>query len=265
MPIIVRTFRARPGRQSELTEGLHTLASATVRYGRGASVVICQQSNAPDQFMWIGDRGGSSDLTRVDLRDELIKTFEESLAECSAPLSLGFLDEFYRFPASPGQLWSLEAHAPADDVVGMLSDLFDLLQLARRERRVVGMSLYRAVEDAGTFVGFVALTEDFTNNLPAQNGLGQLRGTERIERSAVWRPLSVVCEVRRPTARKPLTGSGQEISSAPFWVRSGVVRSVSAISPEAEQLPPGVVKQKAQSAVTSRMPVAWEGRTPSRG
>ncbi len=265
MPVIVRTFRSRSGRQVELTEGLRTLAAATIRYGRGASVVICRQINDPDQFIWIGDRGGPLDFRRVGLRDDLMKAFEESLAECSPPLSLGFLDEFYHFPPPPCQLWSFDAHAPADDVVGVLSALFALSRLARRERRVVGMSLYRAVEDAGTFVGFLALTGGFTPNLLVRAGSGQPRMTERIERAAVWRPLSVVCEARRFPAREPVAGSRREISSAPFWVRSGVVRSVSTTPLEYKGPPVDAATDGAEPTVTSRIPAAREGDTSSRG
>lgn len=260
MPVIVRTFRSRPEREGEVMEGLRTLASATVRYGGGASIVICRQSNDPGQFVWIGDRGGQSDFRGLGLRDDLVKTFEESLAECSRPLSLGFLDEFYRFPPRPCQIWRSEVHAPAEEVIETMKNLLELSRLARGDRHVVGMSLYRAVEDAGTFVGFLALTLGFTPSQLVRNGIVRARLAEQLERTVVWHPLSAVCEVRRFPAGEAVTGRRQEISAVPFWVRSDVLAAPA--TPVDPQKPSAAAKCGAEPAAGSRVPAASEAKTP---
>lgn len=223
MALIIRTFRSRQGRDAEVVEGLRSLASGMVRHVQAGSVVICRQTNDPEQLLWIGDRGNELDFRALPLWKKLIESLEDSVVASSPPLSLVFLDEFYRFPPPPYQVWSLEVRASQDEQIGIMTDLFDLSRLARRDRHVVGMSLYRAVGEPGTFIGFLGVAWGFTPHRLVRNGEGGSRMTERIERALVWRPLSVVYQVGRLPGDR-ITGGDAAPSHAsviPFWVRSG--------------------------------------------
>ncbi|MFQ5898803.1 MAG: hypothetical protein ACE5JN_11240 [Candidatus Methylomirabilia bacterium] len=233
MALIVRTFKSLPGRDSELLECLGSVAWGIVRYLGAGSVVICRQDNDPEQFFWIGDRGCESDFQPLPFRKELLESYEHSLAECSPPLSLGFVDEFYHFPPPPYQVWNLEAHAQQEGQADILRGLFDLSRLARRDRHVAGMSLYRVAADPGIFIGFLGLTRGFTPITLVHRGVVELSITGQIERTVVWRPLSVAYQVGRPGSGEGVTGGGEGISSAPFWARSGVLPTHSSVSKEA--------------------------------
>lgn len=226
MALIIRTFRSRQGRDAEVIDGLRSMASGMVQYVQARSVVICRQTNDPEQLLWIGDRGDEADFRSLPLWRKLIESFESTLAASSPPLSLGFLDEFYRFPPPPYQVWSLEVRAPLEEQTGTMTDLFALSRVARRDRHVVGMSLYRAVEEPATFIGFLGLTCGFTPRGLVRNGEKSSREAEQMERALLWRPLSVAYEVGRLVAGDRATGAGESASRAPvapFWVRAGVV------------------------------------------
>ncbi len=234
MVLIVRTFRARHGHEAELLQGLTRAATGMVRHPGAGPVVICCQTNAPELFLWIGDRGSESDFMSLPVWQTLIDLFERSLLGSSPPLVLGLLDEFYRFPSPPYEVWSLEVHAASKAQPGILRDLFDLTLVARRAPQVAGMSLYRAVDEPGAFVGFLGLTSGFTPGRLLRNGVGALRMTEEMERAVTWRPLSVAWASR---GRRPGPGTGAICSPAPFWVRSNAAAISSLARQETAEAP----------------------------
>jgi hypothetical protein len=223
MAIIIRKFRSRRGREVELVECLRSVASSVVRSLLGKSVLICRQTDDPEQILWIGDRAGESDFRRLLLQKDMAESFENSLADSSPPLALGFLDEFYRFPPAPYQVWSLEAHAPREEPAHTLNRLFEVSRVARKDPHVFGMSLYRAVEDPGVFIGFLGLTCGVTPRGLVRNSGGRLTPTERVESALVWRPLAVVYDVGRFPGGERVADGGNSTSRAPFWMRSGMV------------------------------------------
>ncbi len=222
MALIVRTFRSRPSREEDLLDGLRRAAAGMVRYLRASTIVICRQTNDPHGVVWIGDRGRDSDFVRLPFWKTLAEPFQNNLAASSTPLSLSFLDEFYRSPSPPFQVWSLEVRAPRTGQMGALMDLFEVSRVARRDPRVVGISLYRAVEDPDAFVGFLALAWGFTPSRLLRDGAGRAGVAEAVELGGVSRPLSVVCEVAHLPAGDGVPARGPGASLAPFWVRSGV-------------------------------------------
>jgi hypothetical protein len=216
-------------------ECLRGAAAAVVRSLQAGTVVICAQTNDPQQFLWIGDRGTESDFKRLPLPRRLVESFEQSIAGSSAPVSLAFLDEFYYFPLSPYWVWGLEVRPPEGEELCVLTDLFELARVARQDRRVAGMSLYRGVEDPGVFVAFLGLAAGFTPGRLLREGSGRPGMVERLERSGEWRPLSVAFEVKRLLTGEQVTRGTGAISPAPFWVRSDGCLSVSATPGEAEE------------------------------
>lgn len=233
MALIVRTFRSLPAREGELLESLGSVAWGMVRYLRAGSVWICRQDNDSEHFLWIGDRGCEEDFRCSPYRKDLLESCEHSLAECSPPLSLKFLDEFYHFPPPPFQVWSLQVRAQRERQLDTLRGLFDLSRLARRDRHVSGMSLYRVGADPGIFIGFLGLTRGFTPTELWRSEMARFSMTERMERTVVWRPLSVAYHVGRLGTGERVPTGGEGASSAPFWVRSRVLPTHSAVPKEA--------------------------------
>lgn len=263
MPLIIRTFRSRQGQEGELIQCLRRAGSGMVRYLQAESVVICRQTNDPEQFFWIGDRGGESDFIRLPLWDDLAESFERSLLMSSPALSFGFLDEFYRFPSPPYEVWSLEVHAPREGHVDTLKDLFDLSRVARQDPHVVGMSLYRAAEDLGAFVGFLGLARGFTPSRLVRNGAGPLRMTEVVEAALTWRPLTVAWEAQRLPAGER-AGAGERAPFAPFppfWVRTGAVSTGSTTPGDARE--PGIGAQDASGRRVADVGINVSG--PAKG
>lgn len=223
MAFILRTFRSRNGRELELVESLKTLASGLVRSLQRGSVVICRQTNDPAQALWVGDTGSEADVERLASLTgrEARELLAHSLSESSPALVLELLDEFYHFPPRPYQVWSLELRAPSEQRLQALKDLFNLTRVAWRENRIVGISLYQASEVPGLFVGFVGLGWGLTPTSLVRNGSACLTLAERIERHVLWRPLSVVCEVKRLSAGRGLAMEGDGTPPLPFWARDG--------------------------------------------
>lgn len=211
MAIIVRKLQARPGQEAEAVRCLYKMASRIVGDLHAGPVVICRQTNNPRQVIWIGDWKGEADFERLVLQDPT-ELRENGIAESCPPLFLGFLDEFYRFPLPPFQVWALEFRPPGNPAVGALTDIFEFSRVARRDPHVVGMSLYRGVDDPGVFMGFLGLTCGFTPVRLLRNGTALVSVADRFERTVLWHPLLVACGVGR--LRFP--------SRTPFWVRSAV-------------------------------------------
>lgn len=218
MALIVRTFRASQGREVEGIGSLKALASGMVRADGGGLVLLCRQINDPAQFLWIGDSGSEVDFECL-ARPAPTRSSAKSLWESSSTLTLEFLDEFYHFPPRPYQIWALEVHAPPERQRQALKDLFELARVARRDPRVTGVSLYRASETPGVFVGFLALGWGTTPASILRNGLVQPATTERIEREILWRPLSLLCEFKRLPAGNGRAVEAEATRGLPFWGR----------------------------------------------
>ncbi|MFQ5828947.1 MAG: hypothetical protein ACE5JD_07310 [Candidatus Methylomirabilia bacterium] len=205
-----------------------------VRAFRRGPVVICRQDDEPEWILWIGDRGCESDFRCLPLPEDLLESFEQSLAECSPPLALGLLDEFYHFPPRPYQVWSLEVRVEPEGEFDALKKLFDFSRLARRDRHVAGMSVYRGDAHPGVFMGFLGLTPGLTPTKLVPSGVAGFSVTEQREGSVVWRPLTVAYQVGRLGTGESVTGGSDEASSAPFWARSGVFPTRSWASAQSE-------------------------------
>lgn len=221
MALILRTFRSWSGRDSELVESLRQAAWDMLRSEPG-SVLICR-SHDPREIVWLGDRGTDSELSQLPRARDLAGSDKENpLEPCGPTLSLRFVDEWYRFPAPPHQVWNFAGRVGA---AGQREPLKELFAWSPRERQphVVGRSLYRAIEDPSLFIGFVGLSLGWLR----QNAVAGLTGAEHAERTVIWRPLSMVHRIERAPGGVPRTTDGREASAASFWPRSVAFRAPS--------------------------------------
>ena len=217
MTLLLRTFQSKPGRERRMVGALQDIATRMIRDRQADAVLICQQRDALDRILWIEncarETGHLASISEQEASWELF-------AHISAPCRLEFLDGFYRFPLTPCQVWWLKIDQPLDHHLELVRELLDLARRAEADVHVVGVSLYRAVDEPTTIIGFLALTPSVT---PAEYFKAQPPFTtdaDAIERAVAWCPLSVSWSVGRLSAGASTSISPDRYPRTAFWARS---------------------------------------------
>ena len=217
MAIIFRTFRSRPGRDGDLIKSLRSAAARALRSEPG-SVVICRTGD-PREVVWIASRAGGPGLPPAPAPSgsEPEDPSEDLVAGASPAFSLRFLDGWYRLPAPPYQIWSVEVYAAGGTSLATLKDFFELSRWQAGAHPIVGRSVFRAIEDESLFIGFVGFTWRWLRN----NEVSRPDTRLRIARRAIWRPLSVMHKIESIGGGGTRTSGGGAGSALPFWTASG--------------------------------------------
>ena len=236
MAITFRTFRSQPGRDGDLIESLRSAAARALRSEPG-SVVVCRTDD-PREVVWIANRQGDPALPPAPAPSgsEPEDPSEDLVAGASPALSLSFLDGWYRLPAPPYQIWSVEVYAAGGTSLATLKDLFELSRWQAGAHHIVGRSVFRAIEDESLFIGFVG----FTWRGLRDHEVSRPDMSLRIARRVIWRPLSVVHKIESIGGGGTRTSGGEAVSALPFWTASGTSPFWRAVScEESPSAPPG--------------------------
>ncbi len=215
MTLLLRTFWSKRGRERGMIDALQDRATRMIHDRQADAVLICQQRDALDRIVWI------ENCTRETGRHAPISAQEASgelFEHISAPRCLEFLDGFYRFPLAPCQVWWVRVNQQPDHHLELVRELLDLARRAAADVHVVGVSLYRAMDEPTTIIGFAALTPGVT---PAEYFKAQLPfTTDAVERAVAWTPLSVSWSVGRLAAGASTRISPNRYPRTAFWARS---------------------------------------------
>ncbi len=200
------------------------------------AVLICQQGDALDTVLWIENCAGTADhRAAISQQGASWGLFEQ----VSAPCHLEFLDGFYRFPLTPCRVWWLKVDQPRDHHLELVRGLLDWARRAAADVHVVGVSLYRAVDQPTTIIGFLALVPGITpaEYFEAQPVFTTVAGA--VGRAIAWSPLFVTWSVGRLSAEATTLISPNQYPRTAFWARSAspVAPPVAAGAPDAT--PPG--------------------------
>lgn len=158
MTLLVRAFRSKRGCEQRMIGALQDLATRTIRDRQAEAVLICQQRGALDGVLWI-ENCAREPGHRAPISEECPGGFFEQV---SADCRLQFLDGFYRFPLPPCQVWWLRFDQQPNHDPERVRGLLDLARRAAADIHVVGVSLYRAIDEPIAIIGFLALTPGIT-------------------------------------------------------------------------------------------------------
>lgn len=225
MTLLLRAFRSKTGRDQKMIAALQDRATGMIRDRQAEAVLICQQHGVLDGILWIENctrqAGHSAPTSETENSQEL---FEHISAACR----LAFLDGFYRFPLPPCQVWWLKLDQRPNHQSELVRGLRDLARRAAADSHVVGVSLYRAIDEPNAIIGFLALTPGIT---PAEYFKAQRPLTpdaDPVDRAIAWSPLSVIWSVGRLSAGASTSISSDRYPRTAFWART-VPRFVSPI------------------------------------
>ena len=139
----------------------------------------------PENFLWIGHR--TEEARPAPRSRDLVDSIGGPLFEAAPAVFLRFVGGWHRLPAPQYQIWNVEVRAPGDLRVESVTELFTPPG-GEGADHVVGRSVFRAIEDASVFVGFVALTWTWIRQhpVPRRTGSGAPGAV------ALWRPLTTV-------------------------------------------------------------------------
>ncbi|MBI2206810.1 MAG: hypothetical protein HYU41_23510 [Candidatus Rokubacteria bacterium] len=156
MRLRLREFHAPAGEGDALAAVMRTTATGLVRDGVVDIVVVCQRADSREHALWlepaaIGFPSPSADAAILP---------KGAAKHESAPLVLDFVDALYRFPLQGCRVWTLETRQPA-----VCRALFGLSRTMQYDRRLAGMSVYRAANDPSHALAFLALEGD---HVPAE-------------------------------------------------------------------------------------------------
>lgn len=213
MPLLIRTFLSKPGRGPQLIGALQNAATTMIQTRQADSVLLCQQSDTGERILWFENSRGTAGAPALDKSLDLLE-------QASMARPLEFLDGFYRFPMPSCQVWSLEVQAPSNGQ----SPVHRLLRLARSasaDPTVVGLSVYRDVDDPTLFIAFLALLPGVPPEQHFSIQLGAEPEALAIERTLVWHPLSVSWTMGRLSSAGGYLLSSTRYPSTAFWARSG--------------------------------------------
>jgi hypothetical protein len=212
MALLFRTLRARPGREAALLDGLRHYVTRPAR-GREASLLLCRTDD-PGAFVWMGlaaeARPGSEPGVVID-------AVATDLVEPAPAVSLRFVDEWYRLPAPPYEIWNVEVRATGARATDLVTELL-VPPGGSRAAPVVGRTVFRAIDDPAVFIGFVALTWSWLRQHPVP----RLAGAR--DAMAAWRPLSVIYRAetyRGVMERGPLGSPWSGIAPGPAPAAAG--------------------------------------------
>lgn len=217
MVLLLRMFRSKPGRERRMIEALQDTATRMIHDRQVDAVLICQQRDELDRILWIENCARETGHNALFSKPEASWEFFEPI---SAPCHLEFLDGFYRFPLPPCRVWWLKIDQPLDRQLELVQGLLDLARRAAADAHVVGVSLYRAVDEPTMIIGFLALTlsvmpaEYFKEELPFA------ADADAVGRAVAWSPLSVSWSVGRFSVGASSLISPSRYPRTAFWARS---------------------------------------------
>jgi hypothetical protein len=181
MALRLGILRARPGREAAVRD---RLCHSVSRPGQGevTSLLLCGTDD-PGEFVWMGSL--AAEARRGPASIDVIDAVATDLVGPVPVFSLRFVGGWHRFPAPPYQIWNVEVRAPVDLPVDTVTELF-MPPGASRAEPVIGRSVFRAIDEAALFIGFVGLTSSWLRQHPMP------RHASAGGAIAVWRPLSVI-------------------------------------------------------------------------
>ncbi len=217
MTLLLRAFRSKRGQQRRMIDALQDLATRMIRDRQTEAVLICQQHGARDGILWMENcaraAGHSALISEKQSSSDL---FEQASADCR----LDFLDGFYRFPLSPCQVWWLRVDQRPNHQPELVRGLGDLARRAAADSHVVGVSLYRSIDEPIAIIGFLALTPGIT---PAEYFTAQsplTANADPVDREVAWCPLSVIWSVGRLSAGASPSIPPDRYPRTAFWARA---------------------------------------------
>jgi len=183
MTLLVRAFQSKLGRGQRLIDALQRAATRMIQTRRADSVLLCQECDTEERILWIETCQAAADAPALDESRDLLE-------RASAVLSLEFLGGFYHAPIPSCQVWSLEVRTPSNHQSQAVRFFLRLARRASADPNVVGLSLYRAVDDPTFVAAFLTLSPGIAPQyFKAQFGTEPEAGA--IERAVVWHPLLV--------------------------------------------------------------------------
>lgn len=217
MALLFRILKAQPGREVALLDCLQRYASRVVQDDEERCLLICGTDD-PGEFLWIGHR--TEEAGPAPRSRDLVDSIAEPLLEPAPAVSLRFVGGWHRLPAPPYQIWNVEVRGPDDLAVESVTELLTPPGGGGADH-LVGRSVFRAIEDASVFVGFVALTWSWIRQhpVPRRTGSGAPGAV------AVWRPLSTVYRAeayRGGVDGRPLGSLWTGVAPTPTLVSVGV-------------------------------------------
>jgi len=217
---VFRKFRARVGCEPAALEHLRTAACRIVAAQPG-SVVICR-TDEPGEVVWLGQESTG-----------LMPGCGDAFAACEPGVSLRFVDGWYRLPAPPYEIWNFELRTAGEPHLETLKELLELSRASEAHPRVVGRSLFRAVEDPSVFVGFLGLACRGSREAGSAGPGVAARG------SVVWRPLFLVYKIEAAPGTPVRIGGGGGLTLPALWTPASRPRSLrgapGSTAPEAPQ------------------------------
>lgn len=207
MELLLRTFRAKLGRQGDVAHSLVALASAVIRHVAGTTVLILRVENDPTKFVWLGDRGSESDFARLMPLSTAVEWLRCGLAVSTDACTLRLIDEHHCPLPPPYQLWNLQLEGPELRD----GDVLHQLREAPEDPRVIGTAVYRSVEEPRVVTAFLGLAWGVT---PSGIGLS----VARFARATVSGALTVVVDGRRLASETP-PAEECPCEGVPEWIR----------------------------------------------
>jgi hypothetical protein len=188
-----------------------------IRNRQADAVLICQQQGALDGILWIENcarEGGP----RAAISEE--ENWRDLFEDVAAPSRLQFLDGFYRFPLPPCQVWWLKVDQRPNPPPGLVPGLLDLARRTAADVHVIGISLYRAIDEAIAIIGFLALTPGITPAEYFKALSPPMLNANPVDRAVAWCPLSVIWSVGRLSAGGSTSMSSDRYPRTAFWARA---------------------------------------------
>ena len=213
MTLLVRTFQSKLGREPQLIAALQRAATKMIQTQQADAVLLCQQCDTGERILWIETRQGAADGPALDESRDLLE-------RASAVLPLEFLGGFYHFPMPACQVWSLEVRTPSNHQSQTVRLLLRLARRASADPNVVGLSLYRAVDDPTFVVAFLTLSPGIAPQQYFKAQFGAEPEAGAIERAVVWHPLLVAWSMGRLLSAGGSLLSPNRYPSSAFWART---------------------------------------------
>ena len=236
MTLLVRAFRSKRGCERRMIGALQDLGTRMIRDRQAEAILICQQHGALDGVLWIEncarEPGHRAPISEEECPGEL---FEPVTADCR----LEFLGGFYRFPLPPCQVWWFRVDQQPNHHPELVRGLLDLARRAAADIHVVGVSLYRAIDEPIAIIGFLALTPGIT---PAEYFKAQpplTPNADPVDRAMAWFPLSVIWSVGRLSAGASTSMSPDRYPRTAFWARTAPRFAPSVVATTLDETGPG--------------------------
>jgi hypothetical protein len=131
------------------------MAAKTLAASGVHAVLICQQRNALERFIWLEHanrhRAHHARVAALAVTPEVCK---EIVPACE----IEFLGGFYRFPLPRCQVWSVHLQQSGPRLLAITKELLRIARVSPGDSALLGLSLYRAVGLPAGLWGFLALT-----------------------------------------------------------------------------------------------------------